>query len=27
MTETQGWFIVIELAVLALAALRTLIGR
>jgi len=27
MTETQGWFIVIELAVIALAYLRQLIGR
>jgi hypothetical protein len=27
MTETEGWFIVIELAIIALAALRQLIGR
>ena len=26
-TETQGWFLVIEVAVIALAHLRTLIGR
>jgi hypothetical protein len=27
MTETQGWFLIVEVAVLALAALRGLIGR
>jgi hypothetical protein len=25
MTETQGWFVVVELAVLAVAALRSLL--
>jgi len=27
MTETQGWFLVIEVGVLALAALKGLLGR
>ena len=27
MTETEGWFVIVELAIIALASLRNLIGR